>query len=200
MESYRILYRIKVEHGYFDGEPCPALQCRLTPQGEVLARRRGMLFRQTAPGEWTLLFHTRPTKDDILMLDLSICDSGFTLYTAWSGFRPSADYMLELPARRDGAGRADVRLRAGHQGEPARALLHLARRAGELLRLRLSPAPLRLRADDGADPHPDAERHQPCHHPLRAAHRVGGRVVRGATCGGRVADTAHLHRRSHQQP
>lgn len=101
MESYRILYRIKVEHGYFDGEPCPALQCRLTPQGEVLARRRGMLFRQTAPGEWTLLFHTRPTKDDILMLDLSICDSGFTLYTAWSGFRPSADYMLELPRKEE---------------------------------------------------------------------------------------------------
>lgn len=51
MESYRILYRIHIEHDYFDGKPCPALQCRLMPQGEVLAHRCGLLFRQTASGE-----------------------------------------------------------------------------------------------------------------------------------------------------
>lgn len=60
MESYRILYRIRIGHDYFDGKPCPALQCRLTPQGEALAHRRGLLFRQTAPGEWTLLFRQEP--------------------------------------------------------------------------------------------------------------------------------------------
>lgn len=36
MDSYRTLYRIRVEHDYFDGKPCTALQCRLTPQGEAL--------------------------------------------------------------------------------------------------------------------------------------------------------------------
>lgn len=98
MESYRILYRIRVRHGYFDNGPCPALQCRLTPQGETLARRRGLLFRQTAPGEWTLLFRDRPAEDDLLTLDLSVTDPAFTLYTAWDGFRPQAAYGLELPA------------------------------------------------------------------------------------------------------
>ncbi|MDN0070804.1 hypothetical protein QVN97_02110 [Bacteroides caecigallinarum] len=98
MESYRILYRIRIGHDYFDGKPCPALQCRLTPQGEALAHRRGLLFRQTAPGEWTLLFRQEPdTKNDVLPLDLFVADPKFTLYTAWDGFQPSAAYSLELP-------------------------------------------------------------------------------------------------------
>ena len=33
MDSYRIIYRIKVEHEYFDEKSCAALQCRFTPQG-----------------------------------------------------------------------------------------------------------------------------------------------------------------------
>ena len=99
MESYRILYRIRIGHDYFDGKPCPALQCRLTPRGEALAYRRGLLFRQTAPGEWTLLFRQEPdTKNDVLSLDLFVADPKFTLYTAWDGFQPSAAYSLELPA------------------------------------------------------------------------------------------------------
>lgn len=98
MESYRILYRIQTVHDYFDGKPCTALQCRLTPQGEALARRRGLLFRQTAVGEWTLLFHTAPAEDDVLTLKLFLADPTFPLYTAWEGFRPSAAYGLELPA------------------------------------------------------------------------------------------------------
>lgn len=101
MERYRILYRIRVKHGYFDNGPCPALQCRLTPQGGTLARRRGLLFRQTAPGEWTLLFRDRPAEDDLLTLDLSVADPAFTLYTAWDGFRPQAAYELELPAEEE---------------------------------------------------------------------------------------------------
>ena len=98
MESYRILYRIRIGHDYFDGKPCPALLCRLTPQGEALAHRRGLLFRQAAPGEWTLLFRQEPdTQNDVLTLDLSLADPKFTLYTAWDGFQPPAAYSLELP-------------------------------------------------------------------------------------------------------
>lgn len=102
MESYRILYRIHIEHDYFDGKPCPALQCRLMPQGEALAHRRGLLFRQTASGEWTLLFRQEPdTKNDELLLDLFMADPKFTLYTAWEGFQPSATYSLELPGKKE---------------------------------------------------------------------------------------------------
>ena len=43
MDNYRIIYRIRVEHDYFDGKPCSALECRLTRQGEALVRRRGLL-------------------------------------------------------------------------------------------------------------------------------------------------------------
>lgn len=100
MDSYRTLYRIKVEHDYFDGKPCTALQCHLTPQGEALARRRGLLFRQTAENEWTVLFNREPdTGLDTLILALSIADTSFPLYTAWDDFRPSADYELELPQK-----------------------------------------------------------------------------------------------------
>lgn len=155
MESYRILYRIKAEHGYFDGSPCPALQCRLTPQGEVLARRRGLLFRQIAPGEWTLLYSREPAADDVLVLDLSVADPKFTLYTAWKGFRPSAAYCLELPQadgtvdaatairltdrkRAIGAGFCTVSLRlteeivkAAESGQPMQTVLHFREAAAQ---------------------------------------------------------------------
>lgn len=102
MDSYRIIYRIRIEHDYFDGKPCTALQCRLTQQGEALARRRGLLFRQTAPGEWAVLFNREPdTCLDTLTLALSIADTRFPLYTAWDGFRPLADYELELPQKEE---------------------------------------------------------------------------------------------------
>ena len=98
MESYSILYRLRAVHDYFDGNPCPSLQCRLTPQGEALAHRRGLLFRQTAAGEWALLSDNLPAEDDVLTLDLFLTDPAFMLYTAWQGFQPSAAYCLELPA------------------------------------------------------------------------------------------------------
>ncbi len=102
MDSYRTLYRIRVEHNYFDGKPYTALQCRLTQQGEALARRRGLLFRQTAPGEWAVLFNREPdTGLDTLTLTLSIADASFPLYTAWDDFRPFEDYELELPRKKE---------------------------------------------------------------------------------------------------
>lgn len=156
MDSYRILYRIRVEHDYFDGKPCTALQCRLTPQGEALARRRGLLFRQTAPGEWAVLFNKEPDTDfDILMLALKITDTKFPLYTAWYGFRPFADYELQLPQesktleaanaiRKSGRKRAigfgfctlylrmtDEMLQAANAGTPIQTVLHF--RAPEVL-------------------------------------------------------------------
>lgn len=99
MESYRTLYRIKIAHEYFGCHPCTALRCRLTPQGADLARRRDLLFRQTDEDEWALLFRTAPAKDDILLLDFSVIDAAFTLYTAWDGFQPWASYELELPRK-----------------------------------------------------------------------------------------------------
>lgn len=149
MESYRILYRIRIGHDYFNGKPCHALQCRLMPQGEVLAHRRGLLFRQTAPGEWMLLFRQAPdTQNDVLSLDLSLSDPKFTLYTAWEGFHPSAAYSLNLPAAEEvveaataicptgkkraiGSGFCTLSLRlttemvkAAESGQPMQAVLH----------------------------------------------------------------------------
>jgi len=98
MGDYHILYRIKVVHDYFGNRPCTALQCRPTPQGWAPARRRGLLFRQTAEDEWTLFSYAAPAEGDVLTMDLSLADPAFPLYTAWEGFRPSAAYVLELPA------------------------------------------------------------------------------------------------------
>lgn len=99
MESYRILYRIRIQHDYFNGQPCGSLQCRLTDSGEALAYRRGLLFRKTAPDEWVLLFSQEPdTGKDELLLNLFIQDSKFAIYTAWNGWNPSAAYELKLPA------------------------------------------------------------------------------------------------------
>lgn len=149
MDSYRTLYRIRVEHDYFDGKPCTALQCRLTPQGEALARRRGLLFRQTAENEWTVLFNREPdTGLDTLILALPITDTSFPLYTAWDDFQPFAGYELELPQKMEtleaaaaihasGRKRAigsgfctlylrmtDEMLQAANAGMPMQAVLH----------------------------------------------------------------------------
>lgn len=101
MESYRTLYRIAVAHDYFEGQPCTALQCRLSPQGVELARQRGLLFRQTAANEWAVLYDSNgagpDTENDVLTLEMSLADPAFPLYTAWQNFRPAAAHVLELP-------------------------------------------------------------------------------------------------------
>lgn len=101
MESYRPLYRIVTEHEYFEGKPCSCLQCRLSPQGRLLARQRGLLFRQVTASEWEVLYDTGgagvDSENDVLELELSIADRDFVMYTEWKDFCPSAAYTLELP-------------------------------------------------------------------------------------------------------
>ena len=46
MGTYRPLYNIRIEHEYFDGNICRAMQCRISPSGHALCHRRGLLFRQ----------------------------------------------------------------------------------------------------------------------------------------------------------
>lgn len=98
MESYRKLYQITVKHEYFGEKPCPSLKLCLSHEGEALVYRRGLLFRQTGVGSWTLLFSEEPdTEKDVLHLELSVADPKFPLYTDWPGFRPSERYELQLP-------------------------------------------------------------------------------------------------------
>mgnify|MGYP005935962349 CR=1 FL=1 len=101
MESYRKLYSLRVQHDYFEGKPCTAIGCRLTPQGIELARQRNLLFRQTAADEWTVYYDCNGAKfnkdDEILSLELYLADPNFTLYTEWKDFCPSDAYELELP-------------------------------------------------------------------------------------------------------
>lgn len=56
MGTYRPLYSLRVEHDYYDNLACRALAFRLKAGGVDLCRRRGLLFRQTAVNEWTLLY------------------------------------------------------------------------------------------------------------------------------------------------
>lgn len=112
MESYQKLYSLRVQHDYFEGKPCTAIGCRLTPQGVELARQRNLLFRQTAADEWTVFYDVNGAKfngnDGILSLELYLADSGFTLYTEWKDFCPSDAYELELPVTETETNAANV--------------------------------------------------------------------------------------------
>lgn len=102
MSNYRTLYSLTVEHGYFDNGTCRALRCRISPRGADLWRRRGLLFRQSGPNAWTVLYDSDgagvDTSSDTLLLEMDITDPAFVLYTRWDGFRPTSAYGLELPA------------------------------------------------------------------------------------------------------
>ncbi len=101
MANYQVLYRIAVEHDYFNRKLCSPLECRLSPQSAWLARQRGLLFRQ-ANNKWTVLYDSTgngvDTQKDVLELELNITDPAFILYTEWGEFYPAAAYVLELPA------------------------------------------------------------------------------------------------------
>jgi hypothetical protein len=101
MGNYRTLYTIRIEHEYFEGNICRALQCRISPSGEELWRRRGLLFRRLNTNEWTILYDDASagvdTHSDVLTLELDMIDPKFILYTRWEHFRPEAAYALQLP-------------------------------------------------------------------------------------------------------
>lgn len=112
MGSYRSLYSIRVEHDYFDGNICRAIRCRISPEGAELWRRRGLLFRQTAENEWTVVYDASgagvDTACDTLLMELDIADPGFVLYTEWADFHPAAAYGLELPLKNESFDAAKV--------------------------------------------------------------------------------------------
>lgn len=97
MENYRILFRIRISHDYFNKRPCDFLHCILAPEGIILSKRRNLIFRQTAPNEWIVLYCQEPDPDDFLTFYLYIKDSHFTLCTDWDEFNPSIEYILLLP-------------------------------------------------------------------------------------------------------
>ena len=76
MSNYRTLYSLTVEHGYFDNGTCRALRCRISPRGADLWRRRGLLFRQSEPNAWTVLYDSDgagvDTSSDTLLLEMFI--------------------------------------------------------------------------------------------------------------------------------
>lgn len=105
MGTYRPLYSLRVEHDYYDNLACRALAFRLKAGGVDLCRRRGLLFRQTAVNEWTLLYDCDSagvdTSSDKVEAELCITDPAFVLFTDWAALRPENAYTLELPASRD---------------------------------------------------------------------------------------------------
>lgn len=102
MSNYRPLYSIRIEHEYFLGGICRALQCTVLPTGQELMSRRGLLFRQMAQNEWTILYDADgagvDTASDAIAFGMSISDPAFVLYTEWPTFNPNAVYCLDLPA------------------------------------------------------------------------------------------------------
>lgn len=101
MGNYRSLYNLRIEHDYFDGNVCRAIRCRISSSEANLWRRRGLLFRQLAENEWTVLYDSTgagvDTRSDLFLLEMEINDPSFVLYTRWDGFSPNSAYELELP-------------------------------------------------------------------------------------------------------
>ena len=99
--DYRPLYRLRIEHDYFDQGECRALRCRICPSGAALWQRRGLLLRQFAVNEWAVLYDADgagvDTASDVLELEMDLANPDFVLYTRWDGFRPYAAYILDLP-------------------------------------------------------------------------------------------------------
>lgn len=98
MGTYRPLYSLRVEHDYYDNLACRALAFRLKAGGVDLCRRRGLLFRQTAVNEWTLLYDCDSagvdTSSDKVEAELCITDPAFVLFTDWAALRPENAYTL----------------------------------------------------------------------------------------------------------
>lgn len=96
MGTYRPLYSLRVEHDYYDNLACRALAFRLKAGGVDLCRRRGLLFRQTAVNEWTLLYDCDSagvdTSSDKVEAELCITDPAFVLFTDWAALRPENAY------------------------------------------------------------------------------------------------------------
>lgn len=133
MENYTLLYSISVRHDYFGEKPCRALQLGIPPASAELMRRRGMIFRETAAGTWSLFHAEEPdTDNDMLLMELFISDPSFVLYTDWPGFRPADSYDLQLPAQEE-------------ELDAARAIRHTDRKRG----FNSGFCTIRLRLTDG---------------------------------------------------
>lgn len=101
MNTYRPLYSFRIEHDYFVGGICQVMQCAVLPSGQELMTQRGLMLRQMAQNEWTVLYDADgaglDTASDVIAFGLSISDPAFVLYTEWQGFNPSTVYCLNLP-------------------------------------------------------------------------------------------------------
>lgn len=107
MEKYSIIYSLRFEHTYNSGKICRAIDVRINPLSIDLIKRHGLLFKQTAVNEWSLLcvdgnFNTSTSSDELL-LDLFLTDPNFMYYTAWDGFEPHVMYDLALPTTNSNA-------------------------------------------------------------------------------------------------
>ncbi len=106
MEIFKPLYRIAIEHDYFNIRKRGSdLSLNLTPQSLQFARRHMLVFRQTAMNEWILLYNSTDSKidteRDVLEFTLNITDPLFKLYTEWNGLQPTGTYVLQLPANEE---------------------------------------------------------------------------------------------------
>ncbi len=116
MKNYRELFRVVVEHDYYEKGGCRAFSCALSPQGLTLAQRRGFCFKQLADNEWALLYQDRPALADDMTMILSCADASFPLYTQWDGYAPFTVYSLELPSKETVEADTDFVPRVGGRG------------------------------------------------------------------------------------
>lgn len=102
MDNFRALYRLKIEHDYFGQNMCRSMRISIDRAGLDLMKRRGILFKQTATNEWSIIGKQSNAgtniTSEVLTLQMNISDPAFVLYTDWDDFHPTSLYRLSLPA------------------------------------------------------------------------------------------------------
>lgn len=102
MEEYKVLFRMRIRHEYFEGNESGCLGLRLRTQPVSLLKSRQMIFKQESADGWILLGNVNSggvdEETDRLFFDFVVNDPGFLYYTHWEGYDAKGCYEMKLPS------------------------------------------------------------------------------------------------------
>ncbi len=92
------LFKIRFLHDYFLDGRCRTLSLVPSSQSLSLMQRRGLIFRQNSPSEWSVLCEKSCTgfsePEDELLFEVRFLDSSFCYYTQMGAYLADAIYSL----------------------------------------------------------------------------------------------------------
>lgn len=102
MENYQVLFRLDINHEYFDGKEERFIEVKLSNDSLRMLRDRQLLFKQEKTNGWCLLGNVEGGgvygDRDVLELEFFLKDPLFQYYTEWKDYRRDSVYFLDLSA------------------------------------------------------------------------------------------------------